>query len=124
MTIMMSATTKPVPCVEVADGLGARILFGDSAHAIGAGVEIDHVIATLFTHHILTAPSADFFVSRHSQIEALLPGVFTGELRMPETGKAKAEKPETRSTVDGYITPTPPKRKVVEPVVSRASHFS
>ena len=43
---------------------------------------------------------------------------------MPETEKAKAEKPETRPTDDGFLTPTPPKKKIVEPVVSRASHFS
>jgi hypothetical protein len=43
---------------------------------------------------------------------------------MPETEKTRPEKPETRSTDDGYLTPTPPKKKIVEPEVSRASHFS
>jgi hypothetical protein len=49
--------------------------------------------------------------------------VAVGELTMPETEKTKPEKPETRPTDDGYLTPTPAK-KIIEPVVSRASHFS
>jgi hypothetical protein len=43
---------------------------------------------------------------------------------MPETEKAKPEKREVRPTDDGYLTPTPPKKKIIEPVVSRASHYS
>ena len=64
------------------------------------------------------------FVCRHAQIEATLPHVAVGELKMPETEKTKPEKAETRSTDDGYLTPTPPKKKITEPEVSRAPHFS
>ena len=46
------------------------------------------------------------------------------EVTMPETEKPKPEKPETRPTDDGYLTPTPPEKKIIEPAVSRASHFS
>jgi hypothetical protein len=59
-----------------------------------------------------------------AQIEASLPRVALGELTMPETEKTKSEKPETRPTDDGYLTPTPPKTKIVQPVVSQASHYS
>ena len=47
-----------------------------------------------------------------------------GELTMSDTEKAKSEKPETRPTDDGYLSPTPTKKKIVEPVVSQASHYS
>jgi hypothetical protein len=43
---------------------------------------------------------------------------------MSDTEKAKSEKPETRPTDDGYLSPTPTKKKIVEPVVSQASHYS
>ena len=43
---------------------------------------------------------------------------------MSEPEKTKLEKSESRPTDDGYLPPTPPKKKIVEPEVSRASHFS
>jgi len=37
--------------------------------------------------------------------------VAVGELIMSETEKTKPEKPETRPTDDGFLSPTPPKKK-------------
>jgi hypothetical protein len=65
-----------------------------------------------------------FFVCRHAQIEAPLPRVAVGELTMLEAEKPKPETRESRPTDDGYLTPTPPKKKIIESAVSRASHFS
>jgi len=52
------------------------------------------------------------------------PADAAGELTMPQTEKTKPEKPETRPTDDGYLSPTPSEKKITEPEVSRASHFS
>src|SRR5262249_32091644 len=65
-----------------------------------------------------------FFVCRHAQIEATLPRVGVGELTMPEAEKTKPETREARPTDDGYLSPTPSKKKITEPVVSRASRLS
>ena len=42
---------------------------------------------------------------------------------MPETEKTKSEKPQTRPTDDGYMSP-PRKKQEDLPAVSRASHCS
>jgi hypothetical protein len=52
------------------------------------------------------------------------PADAAAELPMSETEKTKAEKPETRPTDDGYVSPPPSKKKIIEPEVSRASHYS
>ena len=52
------------------------------------------------------------------------PADAAGELPMSETEKTKAEKPEARPTDDGYVSPPPSKKKIIEPEVSRASHYS
>jgi hypothetical protein len=56
-----------------------------------------------------------FFVCRRTQIEPTLPRLAVGELTMPEAEKPKRETRESRPTDDGYLTPTPPKKKIIEP---------
>ena len=79
---------------------------------------------TFMSHSYFYRGTTGLFVCRRAQIGATLPRVAIGELTMSDTAKTKTEKPETRPIDDGYLTPTPPKTKIVEPVVSRASHFS
>ena len=43
---------------------------------------------------------------------------------MSETEKARSEKPEAKPTHDGQLSAPPRKEKSVEPVASRAAHYS
>jgi hypothetical protein len=43
---------------------------------------------------------------------------------MSEAEKAKPEKPETNPTDEGHVAAPPRKEKRVEPIASRAAHYS
>ncbi len=43
---------------------------------------------------------------------------------MSEAEKTKTEKPETNPTNDAHLSAPPRKEKIVEPVASRAAHYS
>src|SRR5215467_7028309 len=119
----MSAVTSMVMVSPSCLDDGAEVAFGDGADALGADVEIGRVI--VFTVHMNAHPvflptgQRAFFVCRRAQIEATLPRVAVGELTMPEAEKTKPETRETRPTDDGYLSPAPPKKKIIEPAVSR-----
>ena len=81
--------------------------------------DIERLLAIDITGERLSCNAAD-----DDPADVTVSRVAVWELTMPETEKTKPEKPETRSTDDGFLTPTPPKKKIIEPEVSRASHFS
>jgi hypothetical protein len=47
-----------------------------------------------------------------------------GGATMSEAEKAKTDKPETKATDEGHLSAPPRKEKIVEPVASRAAHYS
>ena len=117
-------------CIVVAGMLALLVLWWQSAPGPHARARSTTRLSrvrgphTLVSHLHIYRGTTGLFVCRHAQIGATLPRVAIGELTMSDTEKTKTEKPETRPIDDGSLTPTPPKTKIVEPVVSRASHFS
>jgi hypothetical protein len=86
--------------------------------------EFRSIVFMVFIPYFYRRGQRAFFVCRNAQISHHYRAAAVGELTMTETEKTKPEKPETRPTDDGFLSPTPPKKKLIEPAVSRASHFS
>jgi len=101
---------QPFP-IDWPFSVGHRVLRGsDVSDALGAGSKIIDRVLSLHSVFLPARTTYLFRLPKRAN-QSSLPYVAVGELIMSETEKTKPEKHETRPTDDGFLSPTPPKKK-------------